>query len=341
METKNFLSTRFTQSDRTLTAVGSGFGVKFSWIILLGSLLLVGCATTKPKSSKVSKEPITLEQINQPQLPPTSHTPVKEEAPAATSVAAEGVTLPKRPLGKVGLILGAGGIKSFSHIGVIRELEKAQIEIASIVGLEWGSLVGALYAHQGKVNDLEWQMFKLKKNDLPSEVKWNSNSTLDSINDLDSFLRASLESRSLETSKVPFQCPTQNVSNERINWIKSGSATSVLKSCMAYPPLFKADSGQMAAPFALAEGARILRSQGVDTVIFVNLLAHGVGPRSDLLWKELRRTVSAKIPEIDAVVEVPTKGYDLNDLESARQLVLLGQKSAAASLRSLADRFEF
>src|SRR4051794_21735458 len=70
---------------------------------------------------------------------------------------------------KIGLILGPGAFKTFSHLGVLREFEKSGFKVQAIVGMEWGSLVGAIYAMKGRANDLEWQLSKLKKSDLPQD----------------------------------------------------------------------------------------------------------------------------------------------------------------------------
>lgn len=47
---------------------------------------------------------------------------------------------------RVALVLGGGGAKGMSHVGVLAELEKAGIPIDVIVGCSAGSIVGALYA---------------------------------------------------------------------------------------------------------------------------------------------------------------------------------------------------
>lgn len=46
----------------------------------------------------------------------------------------------------VGLVLGGGGARSFAHIGVIRALREAGIEIDSIGGVSGGAVVGAQFA---------------------------------------------------------------------------------------------------------------------------------------------------------------------------------------------------
>lgn len=47
---------------------------------------------------------------------------------------------------KVGLVLGGGGVRGFSHIGVLKVLEEEGIAIDLIVGTSAGALIGGAYA---------------------------------------------------------------------------------------------------------------------------------------------------------------------------------------------------
>lgn len=47
---------------------------------------------------------------------------------------------------KVGLVLSGGGAKGFAHISVLKELEKAGVQIDYIAGTSMGAIIGGLYA---------------------------------------------------------------------------------------------------------------------------------------------------------------------------------------------------
>jgi len=47
---------------------------------------------------------------------------------------------------RVGLVLGGGGVRGFSHIGVLKVLEQEAIDIDLIVGTSAGALIGGAYA---------------------------------------------------------------------------------------------------------------------------------------------------------------------------------------------------
>ena len=69
---------------------------------------------------------------------------------------------------RIGLALGSGSARGWSHIGVIRELVEAGIEPAVVCGTSIGALIGAFYACGG-LNELEewvrgltrWQVLQL------------------------------------------------------------------------------------------------------------------------------------------------------------------------------------
>ncbi|MGV4474965.1 patatin-like phospholipase family protein [Ornithobacterium rhinotracheale] len=56
---------------------------------------------------------------------------------------------------KIGLVLSGGGAKGYAHVGVLEELEKAQIPIDYIGGTSMGAIVGGLYASGYSASDLK------------------------------------------------------------------------------------------------------------------------------------------------------------------------------------------
>ena len=51
---------------------------------------------------------------------------------------------PQRP--KVGVVLGGGGAKGASHIGVLKYLEEMGIPVDYVAGTSMGSIIGGFYA---------------------------------------------------------------------------------------------------------------------------------------------------------------------------------------------------
>jgi lysophospholipid hydrolase len=51
----------------------------------------------------------------------------------------------------VGLVLGGGGARGISHVGVIKALEEAGIPIDIVGGTSIGAFIGALYARDADI----------------------------------------------------------------------------------------------------------------------------------------------------------------------------------------------
>ncbi len=56
---------------------------------------------------------------------------------------------------KIGLVLSGGGAKGFAHIGVLKEIDKAGIQLNYIGGTSMGAIVGGLYAAGYTANQIE------------------------------------------------------------------------------------------------------------------------------------------------------------------------------------------
>jgi NTE family protein len=101
---------------------------------------------------------------------------------------------------KIGIILGPGGSRVYGEIGVLQEFQKNKIPIHSIAGMELGSLVGSLYAWRNSVNDVEWQMFKLKEEDLFKKSLLTGKKTAD-ITSLNPIIKAAFHNLKKTTKK--------------------------------------------------------------------------------------------------------------------------------------------
>ncbi|CAG2535158.1 NTE family protein [Maribacter dokdonensis] len=71
----------------------------------------------------------------------------------ATALVAQNVDVEKDP--KIGLVLSGGGAKGMAHIGALKVIEEAGIEIDYIGGSSMGAIVGALYASGYSARELD------------------------------------------------------------------------------------------------------------------------------------------------------------------------------------------
>lgn len=142
----------------------------FFLVSLIAADLFAGCQSIEIKHQAPQPYPVKVEQ-GQPT--PVPQTPTTQNPNANAGLPQVPMTQPPAPptlngvpTGKllpVGVWLGPGAIRSFAHIGVLRALQKSQVPIVAIGGMEWGSLVAASFATSRGANEVEWEMMKLRK----------------------------------------------------------------------------------------------------------------------------------------------------------------------------------
>ena len=67
---------------------------------------------------------------------------------------------------KIGLALGGGAARAFSHIGVLAGLTKHGVPIDIVTGTSMGAIIGAMFAAKADVAAIELQLM-LKAKNLP------------------------------------------------------------------------------------------------------------------------------------------------------------------------------
>lgn len=60
----------------------------------------------------------------------------------------------------VGLVLSGGGARAFAHLGVLEELAGAGVEIDRIAGVSMGAFIGALYAQELSVEEVDARIYE-------------------------------------------------------------------------------------------------------------------------------------------------------------------------------------
>ena len=256
---------------------------------------------------------------------------------------------------RVGLILGAGGMKAFAHVGVLKEFARARIPVAAIAGLEWGAAMAGIYALQGQANEVEWKSLRLRESELPESSFLSGHPKAQPIAILRDFLDVAFARATLERNRVEFGCPAYSPKSEKLLWLNRGSARDAIARCLAYPPFYLDAGGWVASPFAIEEAAAFLRSRGANFIIFVNPLAHGemlperaasddVGADlgTSVLWSEIRRHANRpQIAGVNVTISINLAGYPITDFASRRQLMDLGAKASSDLVTKLAAKYGF
>jgi NTE family protein len=241
-------------------------------------------------------------------------------------------------------------MKTFAALGVFREMNRARIPVAAIAGLEWGSLIGGLYATQGQINDAEWKSFKLREENLPEKGFLQSKASAAPVSKLSPFLDEAFSGMAVDKAKIDFACATVERGADHTGWLNRGSFKQAMERCLPYPPMFEVQKA-IASPFGVEDAAAWLRSRGANVILLIDVLGQGdflpsksagdMAPEN-LLWGEIRREMyRAKPPSVNHVIHVNTSGHPVTDFDGRRQLMDAGQKAATDVCNKMVSQYGF
>lgn len=177
----------------------------------------------------------------------------------------------------IGLALGSGSSRGWSHIGVIRALADQGIEPNIVCGTSIGSLVGASYV-SNNLDKLEHWACSLTK--LKTARFFEVNSSLNGFVNtarLHHFLNEYVASdeASIESLAKQFAAVSTELETGREMWLQKGGILESVWASIALPGLFPAikNNGKWLVDGGLVNPVpvSVCRALGADIVIAVNL----------------------------------------------------------------------
>lgn len=256
----------------------------------------------------------------------TSQVPDQPEQTSSYEGQVPTVITPKKEPVKIGMILGPGFVRSYAHAGFLQEVHRAQIKVHAIAGIEMGALAAALYAREGKGFEVEWQMMKLKNDDLSDRSLVGTRRQIEAPRLLHS-LSDVFENDRAESSEVPFVCPSLNLSSQKVFLMSRGAWSQMLPFCLALPPHMKSHQQSIAAATTLRILADHLRSKGANRIVFVNALG-GTKDERDVQWSLIHQALLSQHSAVDEFIQLPVMDQSISDPENRRELIQKGQQEA-------------
>ena len=205
--------------------------------------------------------------------------------------------------------------------------------------------MAALFANKGLANDVEWQMFKIKDEEVVRKSLLSSNKAND-ISSLNDFLRLSFARMKVEDMRLAFACPALNLAKNQVYLMSRGSVDALLPYCWPYPPLFKPFKNNVSAVRDVKMLADYLRSKGANYIIFVNAMGGSqkhsyIGEKESMenvVWSEIAGQYSRSQAGVDSTISLNTEDYGLADFDKRREIMQKGADSSDKSLRSLSEK---
>ena len=188
---------------------------------------------------------------------------------------------------KIGLALGSGAARGWSHIGVIKALQKMGIEIDIVAGCSIGSLVGAAYAcdrlpvlEKWVCSFSSWDVLRLM------DLSWRRGGLLRGERVFSQF-RHLIPTDDIESCSRRFASVATNLSTGREIWFTEGDLHLAVRASCSIPGLL---SPVRHNGYWLVDGAvvnpvpvSLTRALGADIVIAVDLQHDAHLMQQDLL----------------------------------------------------------
>jgi NTE family protein len=191
---------------------------------------------------------------------------------------------PRRTSPRIGLALGSGSARGWSHIGVIRVLEQAGISPDIVCGASMGALVGAAYA-AGELDRMESWAKGLTWKAVVGLLDLRIGGGLIAGNKLLSFFRARFEDPGIEKLPKAYAAVATELATGREVWLRDGPVIDAVRASIAVPGLFTPAEmdGRLLVDGGLVNPVPVslCRAMGADIVIAVDV-------NSDLMGRQFR-----------------------------------------------------
>ena len=187
---------------------------------------------------------------------------------------------------KIGLALGSGASRGWSHIGVIKALLREGIEPDIVCGTSVGAIIGGSYV-AGNLDKLERWVLGSTRTDVLRffDISLSQSGFVDTER-LSWFLHSyvAAEDQRIEDMPKKYAAVSTNLDSGREVWFTEGGLADAVRASMALPGLFPAVrndrrwlvDGGLVNPVPVT----VCRALGADIVIAVNLNSGIIGKRN-------------------------------------------------------------
>ena len=254
----------------------------------------------------------------------------------------------KRKKLKIGLALGGGGARGFTHIGVLKAFEEYGIKFDVVAGTSVGSLVGAFYCAGYSYDQIYDIAKKIDLKDIKSSKLMPSKTT--GIEDL---IINELGDIDIEDLKIPFCAVAVDLkTTDEVNLKKGNLSKAVAASCCV-PGIFQpVEYGDM----LLCDGglkntlpANVLKLMGCDYVVSVDInKSRGYGTESskviDVLACSIRILMKSNVVKgylySDVLLKPETKKFKSTKKEGFEEMIEEGYKETIDKINQVIDLFD-
>jgi len=237
---------------------------------------------------------------------------------------------------KIGIALGSGAARGWSHVGVLQALADEGIEPDIVCGCSMGALVGAAYV-AGELETLDKWARSMTWRDIVGflDVDLTSGGLIDGKRIM-SFMQTLKEDAPIESFKKPFIAIATELMTGREVWLQQGSIVDAVRASVALPGIFSPVKleGKWLLDGGLVNPVPVsaCRALGADVIIAVNLNGDLVGKHTHpsllpSVEKEQDKPVSTGLDVLDRLLKEVPSSVSKSLKKLAPDLLVSGSKT--------------
>ena len=259
---------------------------------------------------------------------------------------------------KIGLALGGGAVKGLAHIGVIKALENAGVNIDFIAGTSMGALVGGYYAATKDIKGLEKLMLSIRKKDIfsLSDIIKKRSSAFFRGDNVAEKLKEELGALKIENCQIPFVAVATNVKNGDEVRLKSGNLVDAIRASIAVPIIFSPveidgnllmDGGlvnpvpadvvkELRAEFVIAVDVSSRWLEEPEEMINIKDMYSVITQSLSVLEYQLAKNVLKQ--SADIVIKPPIFHYHWFEFENSSEIIKIGEEETRLRLKEIRQK---
>ena len=246
---------------------------------------------------------------------------------------------------KVAVVLGAGAVKGFAHVGVLKVLESQHIPVHMVVGTSVGSLVGSLYAYGYDAYTLQTLALTMERDEL-IDLTIPDNGFVKGEK-LENYINRMVRNTPIEKFRIPFHAVATNIQTGEEMVFGTGNAGMAVRASCSIPGVFKPAkiSGKTYVDGGLVNpvATDVARRYGADVVIAVDISASRditvpegtidtILKSIDIMYAKISQL---QIPRADVVIKPDVGHIGSSDFTKKHEAILEGEKAALAAMPAI------
>lgn len=281
-----------------------------------------------------------------PEVPPSvataTATAIATATDTNTATAVAPVVAPPEPA-KLCLVLGPGMAKAMAEAAVLEAIRKAKLPVHCVVGTEMGAIVGALYAYSnGSTNSLQWQLFKLNKDNYFAFPMLSLHEPKSSGQKLHEFLHGLFHDTQIERLPIKFATNAVDDETDAPAELDHGLLSDALSASAAVSGIFdpwKVDgTSYRSAASADPVPVELARKLGGNFIVMVDVLLDGGAPaksRYHRVFTSARSVIKLQKKEAAFVIQVNTGNIAFDDFGRRGDILAAGTAAAEKAMPEL------